>query len=185
MLDWIAVAFWILLAGGQLAMAIETRAVMPLLLTTQAVWVAYRLLKRRLPDCEAGLGLRLLAWCSALLPLVLRAPHQTLLCTLLFLTGMALLLSGLAALGASFGIAPADRGLVSKGPYRWLRHPMYAGELLTVLGALSANPSPWNAGVFVALTIAIVLRIQAEERLISGYAGYRQRVRWRLIPLIW
>jgi len=184
-LDWIGVGFWILLAGGQLALAIETRSLTPVLLAMQSSWVSYRLLRRRTPTAEAHVGMRILAWCSALLPMALRTNRTTTVSVLLFFVGMLLVLMSLAALGKAFGIAPADRGLISRGPYRWLRHPMYAGELLTVLGALIANPSWWNAAIFLVLLAAVLWRIHAEEHLIFGYAGYRQRVRWRLLPLIW
>ena len=184
-MDWIGVGFWILLAGGQLALAVETRSFTPVLLAMQSSWVSYRLLRRRKPTTEAHVGMRILAWCSALLPMALRATRTTALSVLLFFVGMALVLISLAVLGKAFGIAPADRGLVTQGPYSWLRHPMYAGELLTVLGALISNPTSWNAAVFFVLLAAVIRRIRAEEQLIFGYAGYRQRVRWRLLPLIW
>jgi protein-S-isoprenylcysteine O-methyltransferase Ste14 len=89
------------------------------------------------------------------------------------------------ALGRSLGIAPADRGLVRHGPYRFIRHPIYAFEALFFLGWLAAFPTAWNAmiiAVWVALQVARILR---EEAIIGGYDQYRQAVRWRILPFVW
>jgi protein-S-isoprenylcysteine O-methyltransferase Ste14 len=91
----------------------------------------------------------------------------------------------LAALGRSLGIAPADRGLVRHGPYKFIRHPIYAFEALFFLGWLIAYPTPGNAVVLAAWAALQIGRIIREERIIGGYAAYRQQVRWRIVPFIW
>jgi protein-S-isoprenylcysteine O-methyltransferase Ste14 len=91
----------------------------------------------------------------------------------------------LAALGRSLGIAPADRGLVRHGPYRFIRHPIYAFEALFFLGWLVAYPTPGNAVILAAWAALQVARIVREERILGGYDEYRQSVRWRIIPFIW
>jgi len=96
--------------------------------------------------------------------------------------GYLLILWSLARLGRRFGIAPADRGLVVSGPYRFVRHPMYTGELLLRL-ALCAGTSGAPL-VFSVLLYIQVLRALREERVIAGYAEYANQVRWRLIPYI-
>ena len=77
------------------------------------------------------------------------------------------------------------RGLVRAGPYRFLRHPMYAGELLAVFAASAGAFSPWNLGLWSLLLLSVLLRIRWEERAVSGYSGYARQVRWRLIPGGW
>lgn len=79
--------------------------------------------------------------------------------------------------------------VVSHGPYAFVRHPGYAGALLLnlasplLLGSLVSACAAW-----LALPI-LVVRICLEERVLlaglEGYAGYRERVRWRLLPGIW
>ena len=93
----------------------------------------------------------------------------------------------LASLGIAFGIAPAHRGLVTQGPYHWLRHPMYAGELLSLAGGLIGAFGIWNAVVFLLFTATILWRITEEEKILrkSGYAAYAGLVKWRLVPGIW
>ncbi len=94
-----------------------------------------------------------------------------------------------AYLGRSFAVLPAVRKVVSRGPYRWIRHPAYAAELLMVLACCWATaPAIW-AALPIALALPfIVLRILAEENLLRGqaeYLTYAESVRWRLIPGLW
>jgi protein-S-isoprenylcysteine O-methyltransferase Ste14 len=95
----------------------------------------------------------------------------------------------LAALGRSLGIAPADRGLVRHGPYRFIRHPIYAFEALFFAGWLISAPTWEVAGQYAAILVLWaalqVLRIVREERILGGYDQYRQTVRWRIIPFVW
>jgi protein-S-isoprenylcysteine O-methyltransferase Ste14 len=91
----------------------------------------------------------------------------------------------LVALGRSLGIAPADRGLVRHGPYRFIRHPIYAFEALFFLGWLIAEPTVLNAVILAVWAALQIARIVREERIISGYDEYRQTVRWRIVPFLW
>jgi protein-S-isoprenylcysteine O-methyltransferase Ste14 len=102
------------------------------------------------------------------------------------LAGYGLILWSLTTLGKRFGIAPADRGLTSRGPYRFIRHPMYLGELI-FRGALlfSSTNLVVDIILLVALTIIQSVRILREERWISGYACYARTVAWRLLPGVW
>ncbi len=99
--------------------------------------------------------------------------------------GYGLTLWSLLALGRSFGIAPADRGLVKGGPYRLVRHPMYLGELAFRGVMVMAEPGVLNGLLLLALLVVQVMRIQREERIITGYERYEQETRWRLVPGIW
>jgi protein-S-isoprenylcysteine O-methyltransferase Ste14 len=88
------------------------------------------------------------------------------------------------SLGRSFGLLPARRGIVVKGAYRWIRHPMYLGYFVTHMGFLLANFTLQNAIVYAALYAMQVYRILREEKLLSedeAYATYRQQVRYRAI----
>jgi protein-S-isoprenylcysteine O-methyltransferase Ste14 len=102
--------------------------------------------------------------------------------TLVGATGYLLILWSLVRLGRRFGIAPADRGLVQAGPYRFVRHPLYSGELLLRLALWAGNPGA--PLVFSVLLYLQVLRALREEQVIAGYAEYASQVRWRLIPFV-
>ncbi|WP_322507030.1 methyltransferase family protein [Anaerolinea sp.] len=103
------------------------------------------------------------------------------------LLGYTLILWSLMTLGTKFGIAPADRGLTSRGPYQVVRHPMYLGELVfrATLLSSSGNLGMDSLFLFVILTAIQCMRILREERWISGYDRYLWNTQWRLIPLIW
>jgi len=106
------------------------------------------------------------------------------------LAGVRLRQSAARALGRHFTVALsllADHELVATGPYRWLRHPNYAGLLLIAFGTAFMVSSPLAAGVTLVVWLPFVLlRIGAEERVLherlgSAYADYA-RDRWCLVP---
>ena len=99
--------------------------------------------------------------------------------------GALLNISAKVALNRSFGLAAANRGVKHKGVYQLMRHPMYAGYITTQFAFLLANPTAWNLAVYLAAWSAQLLRIQAEERVLSqdaAYRAYSASVPWRLAP---
>lgn len=102
------------------------------------------------------------------------------------LVAYGLILWSLVTLGPRFGIAPADRGLTCRGPYRYLRHPMYLGELV-FRGVLVMSSPNLRMALLLAVLLAVIQcwRILREERAIEGYSCYTKVVRWRLVPGIW
>jgi protein-S-isoprenylcysteine O-methyltransferase Ste14 len=97
-------------------------------------------------------------------------------------------LVSLLAMGRLFGVRPALRGLVTNGPYRLVRHPMYLSYILADIGY---NLQEWNSVTLLLVLIgwaSLVYRIYAEERLLSQHAEwpvYVALVRYRLFPSIW
>ncbi len=80
------------------------------------------------------------------------------------------------------------RGTVKSGPYRFIRHPAYAGEMTMVLGCLLAVPSLPSGLVFAVLLPCLAMRVVAEERLLQEqptYRAYCRTVPWRLLPGLW
>ena len=103
--------------------------------------------------------------------------------------GIALALFAAAALRATrFSVMPEPRAggnLVERGPYRLVRHPMYAAVLLSGLGAALCRGDPSHALWLALLALVLWAKIRREERLLvaayPAYAGYRRRVR-ALVP---
>jgi protein-S-isoprenylcysteine O-methyltransferase Ste14 len=104
------------------------------------------------------------------------------------LIGLAICVLSFLTLGRSFGFVAADRGLVCRGPYAIVRHPIYASYLLLQAGYVLQSLSVRNALVMLVASSCNVGRARAEDRVLSTNTlsdGYRGRVRWRLVPGIW
>lgn len=99
--------------------------------------------------------------------------------------GITVQLYAKVSLGRSFGILPATRRLVTHGPYRVVRHPIYAGYLISHVAFLLSNFLLWNGLVFAVLYAVQLIRMQREEEVLMALPGYRDycaEVRYRLVP---
>jgi protein-S-isoprenylcysteine O-methyltransferase Ste14 len=99
--------------------------------------------------------------------------------------GAVLMIWARLSLGRSIGLVPALRSLVTHGPYRYVRHPIYlAGSLIFVANMLSAY-SPRNLAILALGIFWFALKSVVEESFLRSdprYADYMQRVRWRWLP---
>lgn len=97
------------------------------------------------------------------------------------------LLVAVLALGRCFGVLPEVRGLVTDGPYRFVRHPVYLGELGACAGLVVAAPSLWNLGVAAVFVGAQAIRMRLEELALAAefpeYAAYAAQTP-RIVPLL-
>jgi len=82
-----------------------------------------------------------------------------------------------------------EQRVISIGPYRIVRHPMYLGGVISILFTPLALGSYWALPAFALVIPVIVLRLLNEEKILRqelpGYSEYCQSTRSRLIPLIW
>jgi protein-S-isoprenylcysteine O-methyltransferase Ste14 len=108
--------------------------------------------------------------------------------SILQIVGLTVWMFSFFSLGRSFGLVAADRGVTTRGPYRIIRHPLYASYMVTQLGYLLQSASIWNGAVLAFTWTCQVARALSEERLLAtvpAYGRYRERVRWRLIFGVW
>jgi protein-S-isoprenylcysteine O-methyltransferase Ste14 len=102
--------------------------------------------------------------------------------------GLILALLSFWSLRRSFAVLPSVRAIVSQGPYRWVRHPLYLGEATFILGMMMLAFNLLSLlvfGIFIALMLA---RIRMEERKLSTQEEYRlyaSSVKYRMIPYVY
>lgn len=161
-----------------------------LLLISESVVVLFILLRRPTRDISRRPADWALGLAGTLLPLTAIAPQGSpiapiALCVGLMGAGFLLQLWAKLTLRRSFGVVAANRGVKASGPYRLVRHPMYAGYALTHVGFLLSGPAMWNLAVYSATLTIAIRRILAEERVLMEDPAYRalaEKCRYRLLP---
>jgi len=89
------------------------------------------------------------------------------------------------SLGRSIGFVPAQRDIITRGAYGFVRHPIYTGLILSYVGFSLRMFSPLNVTMSLLVIGLIVLKSFIEEgflREVPEYANYLDRVRWRWFP---
>jgi protein-S-isoprenylcysteine O-methyltransferase Ste14 len=89
---------------------------------------------------------------------------------------------------ATIELAP-DQKVISTGPYALVRHPMYSGALVMLLGIPIALGSWWGVLIIAVILPALIWRLFEEEKFLArnlaGYVEYQNGVKFRLIPMVW
>ena len=161
-----------------------------LLLISEMLVVALTVLRRTAATVDRSMRARLLTTMSLLGPPLVQPGHvspmlgQAITVTASVI-GLAIVIAGKVTLGRSFGLMPANRGIVCTGIYRVVRHPIYLGYLITHVAFVFANPSAWNVSVLLIGDAALLLRAVCEEQTLARdtrYQEYQQLVRWRVCP---
>ena len=83
----------------------------------------------------------------------------------------------------------AGQKLISSGLYGLVRHPMYTGNVIMMVGIPLALGSYWGLVFVISGVTVVAFRIRDEEKLLQGeldgYRDYTQKVRYRLVPCMW
>ena len=161
-----------------------------LLLASETLVVVFTVFRRSPSSVDRSLRARLLTTMSMMGPFLVRpaavvALAPELVTVGLSAVGLLVVIGGKMSLGRSFGLMPANRGIVSTGLYRLVRHPIYLGYLITHVGFVVANPTQWNALTLLFADLALMVRAKCEEKTLAqdaAYRAYQQTVRWRVLP---
>lgn len=186
-------ALAVLLLRPNLRFFLDTHAPMALVFVVQQAWVGVIFLIRRPPrsashnpfDWAIAYG----GWFFGLLvrPGAPALPFAATFGLAMQCADLAVWTWAFAYLSRSYGIVAADRGLTTRGPYTFVRHPLYLAYMIGGVGYLVQSLSLWNAMIVGATVSFQVARILREEHHLDGapYHQYRRRVRWHLVPGIW
>jgi protein-S-isoprenylcysteine O-methyltransferase Ste14 len=162
-----------------------------LLLVGEALVVVLTCLRRPAHSVDRRTLVRVVTGLSLLLPMMVR-PSVTgtgliseAAAASMAALGLSIVVAAKISLGWSFGLLPANRGVMVRGLYRVVRHPIYLGYLLTHAPFLAAHPSGWNLAVLLIGDSALIVRALYEEETLGQdpqYVQYCRTVRWRLVP---
>ena len=161
-----------------------------LLLVSEALVVVLTVMRRRAKAVDRSVAAAIVTIISVAGPSLVRASAAGALLpdvatAVLSFAGLCLVIAGKVVLGRSFGLVPANRGVVASGPYLLVRHPIYSGYLITHIGFLLAHPSVWNIVLLGVADTALIVRALYEERILARDERYREycgRVGWHLVP---
>jgi protein-S-isoprenylcysteine O-methyltransferase Ste14 len=99
--------------------------------------------------------------------------------------GLSFVIVAKLTLGRSFGLVPANRGVVATGPYMLVRHPIYMGYIVSHVAFVLAHPTARNTAIVIVSEALLVVRALLEERVLKKdeqYRDYCSRVGWHLVP---
>jgi protein-S-isoprenylcysteine O-methyltransferase Ste14 len=161
-----------------------------LLLVSESLVVVLTILRRRASIVDRSPGAAVVTAASLVGPVLLRTAQgpgllPDVATVVISAVGLIVVIAGKITLGRSFGIVPANRGVVIAGPYGIVRHPIYAGYVLTHVGFACAYPTAWNVALVVLTDAALMIRALYEERVLAGdrvYQTYCRRVAWHVVP---
>jgi protein-S-isoprenylcysteine O-methyltransferase Ste14 len=193
--DWIARVvvgtLFGLLCINLLADFIHTRRLTGVwLLASESLVVVFTVMRRRTLIVDRSLPTAIVTGISLMGPSLVRTAANSAIApdwatALVSSAGLLIVIAGKFTLGRSFGLVPANRGVIVGGPYTVVRHPIYAGYLLTHVAFAFAHATMWNILILAVTDMALILRSRREERLLvrdDAYETYCRRVAWHLVP---
>ncbi|MDQ3722568.1 MAG: isoprenylcysteine carboxylmethyltransferase family protein [Actinomycetota bacterium] len=159
------------------------------------VWVAFAVFiyKRKPSRRPARSPVAFIACAAAILPAILLAAPgadadiwAVVVGEGLVIAAVAFTLASVLALGTCFGVLPEVRGLVTRGPYRFVRHPVYVGEIVAFAGFVVASQRLVNVIPLIVFCAAQMVRLRLEEAALLAefpdeYGAFAKRTP-RLVP---
>jgi protein-S-isoprenylcysteine O-methyltransferase Ste14 len=184
-------ALFALLSVNLLTDFVQTQRVTGLLLLiSESLVVVFTLARRPALIVDRSVGAAIVTAMSLAGPVLLRTAKvpgilPDFATMIISAIGLMIVIASKITLGRSFGIVPANRGVVVGGPYCVVRHPIYAGYVVAHVAFVCAHPTGWNIALVVATDTALMIRALYEERVLAKdrkYQTYCERVAWHVVP---
>jgi protein-S-isoprenylcysteine O-methyltransferase Ste14 len=152
--------------------------------------IVFSVRRRFLRHIDLALYPSICTFAGTFLPLFAQPIHlpEILMGHIVQCVGIVFSIGGIFSLNKSFGLLPANRGIISGGLYKYVRHPLYFSYEISFLGFLINNFSFYNVVLFVFHFFFQIQRIRNEEKLLNTdpvYQNYCIQTKWRLIPYIY
>jgi len=152
--------------------------------------VVFLLTRRRPAIVTMSIWNWIFAPTAAVLPLLLRPVASAGSLALVITSvgqalGLIIMVASLVTLNRSMGIVAANRGIKTGGPYAWVRHPLYAGEIVFLVSFVVSHWNHVNGLIVCAVILLQIIRSMHEEAVLlldEQYAHYRVAVPYRLMP---
>lgn len=149
----------------------QTQLIFFLLLVLRDFAAGYFFFKRKPAHSKGSRTLTILAYASSAIPLLyfgstVSSKALFLASDLLAIVGFLIVVLATVELGTSIGISPANRGLVRSGIYRYIKHPMYLGYVISELGLVFLNPL--NIALLVISVSLYTFRAKSENQILKS-----------------
>lgn len=149
----------------------QTQLLFFLLLVLRDFAAGYFFLKRTPAEMKSTTKASIIAYVSAAMPLLYFSSTEEsrvllLISNLLAIVGFLFVALATVELGTSIGISPAKRELVTSGIYKWVKHPMYSGYVVSELGMTLINPL--NLVLFLVSSVLYYYRSRLERLILSN-----------------
>lgn len=149
----------------------QTQLTFFLLLVLRDFVAGYFFLKRKPTYAKGAIGPSILAYISSAIPLIYLSPTSTLrslylASDLMAILGFLFVAFATIELGTSIGISPANRGHVRSGIYRYIKHPMYLGYVISEAGLALINPI--NAAILCVSAVLYFVRAKIENKVLNS-----------------
>ena len=160
------------------------------LIFINGIYLIFALKRRPAKEVDIHFFSWLFTFAGTLLP-ILALPSSTkgfFLGYFLQTFGIIISIVGICSLNKSFGLLAANRGIVTSGLFKFVRHPLYFSYEVSILGFVLNNCNYYNVFLLSTHFFCQIQRIKYEEKILAKdpkYQSYMTNTKYRLIPYVY
>lgn len=169
---------------------LTSRPSLALYMVLNGIYLIFALKRRPAKEVDIHFFSWLFTFAGTLLP-ILALPSSTkgfFLGYFLQTFGIIISIVGICSLNKSFGLLAANRGIVTSGLFKFVRHPLYFSYSVSILGFVLNNCNFYNVFLFSTHFFCQIQRIKYEEKILAKdpkYRSYMTNTKYRLIPYVY